>query len=69
MVIINNHYHSNSIIQYPKLPYPKSFAAQDNGTINMGVTIEEPDDGQDDQDQDGSEDKTHLRGKKRRTMR
>ena len=41
-----------------KLPYPKSYATQANGTINVGVIIGDPDDGQeDDHDQDGSEGK------------
>ena len=46
---------ANSIIKLSKLSYPKSFAAQDNGTINEGVKVEDPDDGQED-NQDGSKD-------------
>ena len=57
--MVNNHHHRLALInKISKLPYPKSYAAQDNGTINVGVIIEDPDDGQeDDQDQDGSEGK------------
>ena len=51
------------LINDPKLPYPKSFAAQDNGTINVGAKVEDPDDGQEDnQDHDGSEDKDSPQG-------
>ena len=39
-------------INNPKLLHPKSFAAQDNGTINEGVKVKAPDDGHEEYVQD-----------------
>ena len=61
--MINKHnYHSNSIINNLKLPYQNDSSSPDNGIlIVVGVKVVDPEDGhEEDQDHDGSKDKTHL---------
>ena len=62
--MVNNHYHRLALINnIPKLPYPNVFCRPDYGTINVGVKVEDPDDGQEDnKDHDDSKDKDSPQG-------